>query len=209
MDCTWNQLTSLDLSANTVLSNVNCDNNGLISLDLSANTVLTQLGCFSNQLASLDLSANTVLYKLNCENNELTSLNIRNGNNTNMSTGDFRVNNNSNLTCIKVDDASYSTNNWTNIDVGAYFSTNCPSAIEDFDIFNFEYYPNPVNNTLSVKANESITELIIYDILGQELMHISPNNNEQYIDMSSFNSSTYFMKVIINNTTKTFKILKQ
>ena len=72
-----NQLTSLDLSRNTVLESLNCSNNQLRSLDLSRNTVLESLDCSDNHLTSLDLSRNTVLKEFDCSNNQLTSLDIR------------------------------------------------------------------------------------------------------------------------------------
>ena len=67
--CYYNQLTSLDVSANTALTELECDDNQLTSLDVSANTALTELYCLSNQLTSLDVSANTALTFLECEDN--------------------------------------------------------------------------------------------------------------------------------------------
>ena len=71
-----NSLTSLDVSGCTVLTELSCPFNQLTSLDLSANTALTGLSCSSNQLTTLDVSANTALTELSCENNQLTTLDI-------------------------------------------------------------------------------------------------------------------------------------
>ena len=76
LSCYYNQLTSLDISANTALTELSCPFNQLTSLDLSANTALTGLSCSSNQLTTLDVSANTALTELSCENNQLTTLDI-------------------------------------------------------------------------------------------------------------------------------------
>ena len=62
---------------------------------------------------------------LDISDNQLTSLNIKNGNNENFTV--FDATGNSSLTCIKVDNATYSTENWTNIDTGASFSAYCDS----------------------------------------------------------------------------------
>ena len=80
------------------------------------------MSCEVNQLTSLDVSQNTALTVLGCSNNELTCLNLKNGNNTNMG---CLVTQNPNLTCIEVDDPNFSTQNWTDIDPGVTFSTNC------------------------------------------------------------------------------------
>src|SRR5574344_2784147 len=56
LDCSFNSLTSLDVSKNTLLTLLNCNNNKLTSLDVSENTSLTSLYCDNNQLTSLDVS---------------------------------------------------------------------------------------------------------------------------------------------------------
>ena len=125
--CAYNQLTSLDVSNNTALTWLNCGSNPLSFLDLSVNTALTYLYCYNNPLTSLDVSNNTALTQLDCSNNPLTSLDLRNGNNTNITY--FNTTNNPNLTCIDVDDPTYSTVNWTIIDSWTAFSSNCATAL--------------------------------------------------------------------------------
>ena len=78
LDCSSNQLTVLDLSNNSELTKLNCNNNQLTVLDLSNNSKLTTLYCGSNQLTSLDLSNNSELTKLACYSNKLTSLDLSN-----------------------------------------------------------------------------------------------------------------------------------
>lgn len=76
LSCYYNQLTSLDISANTALTTLWCYNNSLTSLDVSGCTALTELSCPFNQLTSLDLSANTALTGLSCSSNQLTTLDV-------------------------------------------------------------------------------------------------------------------------------------
>ncbi len=76
LDCSDNQLTSLDVSGCTSLTRLSCSNNQLTSLDVSGCTSLTKLDCYGNQLTSLDVSKNTALTKLECYDNRLTSLNL-------------------------------------------------------------------------------------------------------------------------------------
>ena len=74
--CYSNSLSSLDVSHNTQLTELNCRNNSLNSLDISHNTQLTELSCYSNSLSSLDVSHNTKLEILSCNNNILTALDL-------------------------------------------------------------------------------------------------------------------------------------
>ena len=74
--CRDNQLTSLDLSNNTALTELWCVGNQLTSLDVSNNIALTDLDCDDNQLASLNVSGCAALTDLSCANNPLTSLDV-------------------------------------------------------------------------------------------------------------------------------------
>jgi hypothetical protein len=121
--CYGNDLTSLDVSGATALNELHCENNQLTSLDVNNNIALGYFSCAYNQLTSLDVSNNIALGYFSCAHNQLTSLDARNGNNSN--TFPFEVTNNPNLTCINVDNAVWSTANWTNIDSQHYFSNNC------------------------------------------------------------------------------------
>ena len=76
LDCSYNFLTSLDVSQNAALTRLDCSDNKLPSLDVSQNTELTSLNCGYNQLTSLDVSQNTELTSLNCGYNQLTSLDV-------------------------------------------------------------------------------------------------------------------------------------
>ncbi|WP_108807442.1 cadherin domain-containing protein [Aquimarina spinulae] len=122
--CSSNNLTSLDISKNTALTLLQCNNNRLTSLDLSKNIKLDNLNCGWNRMTSLDLSKNTALTRLIFEvNPQLVSLYMKNGNNNIL--GTVRLQNNSNLTCIEVDDptASYLAN-WQK-DAAASYSSDC------------------------------------------------------------------------------------
>ena len=66
--CYSNQLTVLDVSKNTALSELNCSNNKLTAVDVSKNTALTYLSVEWNQLTVLDISHCAALKKLVLEN---------------------------------------------------------------------------------------------------------------------------------------------
>ena len=78
LDCSSNPLSSLDVSKNTLLTFLDCSSNPLSSLDVSKNTQLQTLSCSFNKLSSLDVSKNTQLKRLYCFVNNLTSLNVSN-----------------------------------------------------------------------------------------------------------------------------------
>ncbi|MBE5970608.1 MAG: hypothetical protein E7242_10290 [Lachnospiraceae bacterium] len=76
LDCSYNQITSMDLTKNTALQTLLCYNNQMTSLDLSKNTALKALFCKENQITSMDLTKNTALQTLKCGKNQLTSMDL-------------------------------------------------------------------------------------------------------------------------------------
>jgi Leucine-rich repeat (LRR) protein len=71
-----NKLTSLDVSNNTALRELNCSHNQITSLEISGSTNLRKLVCPSNRLTNLDVSQNLKLDYLYCEDNRLTNLDV-------------------------------------------------------------------------------------------------------------------------------------
>ncbi len=56
LNCSFNQLSNLNLSQNTSLTHLECDNNQLTSLDLSQNTALVNLICYYNNLSNINVT---------------------------------------------------------------------------------------------------------------------------------------------------------
>jgi len=107
----------------------------LITLDVSQNILLESLNCTGNQLTYLDLSNNAALISLVCPENQLTVLDVRNNSNI----LSLNTTNNLNLSCINVDDSTFSATNWiNNIDPQHYFSNNCSgtTAIDETPVTN-------------------------------------------------------------------------
>ncbi len=73
LDCFRNDISSLDVSKNTQLERLSCGSNNLTTLDVSKNTQLERLSCYKNRLSSLDVSKNTQLKTLSCHGNAFTT----------------------------------------------------------------------------------------------------------------------------------------
>ena len=83
LDCSYNYLTTLDISSNTSLLTLNCYYNRLTTLDISSNTALEVLTCGSNRLTTLDISSNIDLHMLDCSDNYMPDENAIKGLDTN------------------------------------------------------------------------------------------------------------------------------
>ena len=83
-------------------------------------------------------------------------------------------------------------------------------SVNQFDNSSaFTYYPNPVNNTLTLNAQNNIEDVRMYNMLGQEVMNAQPQAVDSDIDMSSLETGTYFVQVTIASMTKTVRVVKQ
>ena len=76
LDCSYNQLTELNMTQNADVKTLNCYRNQLTALNVTGCTALTQLKCDVNKLTELDVSTNTALIELICGSNQLTELNM-------------------------------------------------------------------------------------------------------------------------------------
>ena len=214
--CYGNQLTSLDVSACSALTSLDCSGmQSLTNLDVSACTALTSLDCIYNQsLTNLDLSACTALTYLNCQYTQLTSLDVRNGNNTNLT--EFYSSNNLNLTCINVDDSTWSTANWTvanyNIDSQHYFSNNCSGAgISDInESYSLMLYPNPTNGDFTITGLEllgTVSSLTLNDMNGKVVKVLDTKATK--FSMSLIKPGFYFLNIVSGNKQEVLKIVKE
>ena len=131
LNCSDNQLTSLDVSQNTNLNYLYCSNNQITNLVL--NMLAHEISCAFNQLTNLDVSGLGYYSLLVCSDNQLTTLDLTSMTNSPTQMV-FSAVNNPNLTCINVDSNKVfeATMSWGSIDSQHYFSNNCnPSAIQE------------------------------------------------------------------------------
>ncbi|MGH1386812.1 hypothetical protein [Kordia sp.] len=129
-------ITAIDVSNNPAIEELRVNGTDVTALDLSNNPNIITLRVNGTNITSLDLSNQTAFKNLFASDTNLNYLNVKNGNNTNV--GTFSIANNPSLSCVVVDDAAYSTTNWTNIDTGivSFSDTYCRyTAIPDT---NFE-----------------------------------------------------------------------
>ena len=101
---------------------------------------------------------------------------------------------------------SINANNYFFLDTFNYIDDVHPLVLgtQDFDALGFRSALN--NDILTLRANEEISNVSIYNMLGQEVYRSSTNTSS--IDMSSYANGTYIVKVNIAGTEGTVKIVK-
>ena len=212
LNCGENQITNLDISNNTNLHDVFCKDNFLTQLNTDNNPNLDRLSCYNNQLIYLDLTNNYNLTQLLCYSNQLKEIDIRNGANTNLYI--FNTTNNPDLTCIFVDNASWSYANWTFIDPNSHFVETQEECDEITEVRNefiedseFIIQPNPVENSFIISPIEDVVEIRIYNLLGQL---VDTHKLKNQYSVSHLEDGVYFVFIEIENRNVICrKIIKQ
>jgi hypothetical protein len=110
-------------------------------------------------------------------------------------------------------DAGNWDNSYSNINTGSYLVDDIKFAtslsIAKFDKSNIKMYPNPTKNTLTIEANSTIQKISVYNILGQEVMAMSPINNSATLQTSALQKGVYMLKTDVNGNSYTSKIIKE
>ena len=83
---------------------------------------------------------------------------------------------------------------------------------QDFEFGNFlTLYPNPTTETLHLKKSAaiSVSSIIIYNMLGQQLIVIPNANSTETVDVSSLGIGNYFLKIQSDKGASIAKFVKQ
>jgi hypothetical protein len=79
----------------------------------------------------------------------------------------------------------------------------------DFDTNSFSAYPNPVKDVLNLNFTQNISQVAVYNLLGQKVLAMDMNATKGQVDMSNLATGTYLVKVNTENAVKTIKVIKQ
>jgi hypothetical protein len=74
---------------------------------------------------------------------------------------------------------------------------------------NLSYSPNPVVDKLTIANSEKITQINVYNLVGQKVMSLLPNQLSTSLDMSNLNSSVYMVEVISDAKKASVKVIKR
>jgi len=100
----------------------------------------------------------------------------------------------------------YGNNATINFQVSAYSAT---LGLGDNKIEGFKLYPNPANDILNFSAQQTINDVRIYSLLGQEVMRIQPNTIKSQVDISNLSTGMYVVKVQVGDKIGSYRIIKQ
>lgn len=80
---------------------------------------------------------------------------------------------------------------------------------KEFNSAAFTYYPNPVKDVLTLAYSQDISNVTVYNMVGQPVMTQQINAVEGRINMSNLADGTYMVNVTFGNTVKTIRVIKK
>ena len=107
------------------------------------------------------------------------------------------------LTFVFTSDGSVTREGWE-----ATVTCGTLSTVEVETSTLFTYYPNPVNNTLTLNAQKVISNVAVFNMLGQQVIRTAPNAVSNDVDMSNLQSGAYFVQVTIGQAVETVRVIK-
>jgi len=119
-------------------------------------------------------------------------MDIKNGNKT--AIGIFNTLNNPSLGCIQVDDAAYSTANWTQIDATTQFYEDCSLGIDNLSFYESVVWPNPTSSLLRLAKKDAVA-YTVYSTNGKQVLQ-GPTFPSEGLDISGLKNGVYFLKLI-------------
>lgn len=79
-----------------------------------------------------------------------------------------------------------------------------------FDLKNLMAYPNPVGDILTINNNTDLSEIAVYNLLGQKLISQKAEDEEARVNVSGLSAGSYTVKVITaTGASAALKIMKQ
>ena len=73
---------------------------------------------------------------------------------------------------------------------------------------NLKYWPNPVRDFFNISHTDEITNIAVYNVMGQQVLAENIDSKSAQLDFSGFKSGSYFVKINTNLETKTVKLIR-
>ncbi|WP_264558059.1 T9SS type A sorting domain-containing protein [Flavobacterium sp. N1718] len=100
----------------------------------------------------------------------------------------------------------YSNDNVAPFSLSAYDAS---LTAPGFDADSFLAYPNPVTTVLNLSYTKNISNVAVFNLLGQQVLAKAVSATATQMDMTPLAAGTYLVKVTVDGAVKTLKVVKQ
>lgn len=89
------------------------------------------------------------------------------------------------------------------------FTIDATQSNVSIEELGFTFYPNPVKDVLNINGLQTIDSASVMNMLGQQVMNVSPGVTNAQIDMSTLSAGVYLVQVTTNSRTSTIRVVKE
>jgi len=85
----------------------------------------------------------------------------------------------------------------------------CKNSVNDINNIDFSIVPNPATDKITILSKGNLNKIEVINFLGQTVFSQSLSGNESTLNISTFNSGIYFVRVTTDNGTNVQKFVKK
>jgi hypothetical protein len=91
-----------------------------------------------------------------------------------------------------------------------YFTSETNLSVNDIDLASIKVFPNPTNSIWNIKtSNHVISSVKVFDVLGKNIISLSPNSNNFSIDSNNLKAGLYFAQIsTLEGKTSSIKLVR-
>lgn len=82
-------------------------------------------------------------------------------------------------------------------------------SVSDFEAANIKMFPNPASTFFTLEAPQNVEKVIVHNLLGQEVINLTPNNQLSTVDISALETGIYIVKVSIEGRISSSRLVKK
>jgi hypothetical protein len=110
---------------------------------------------------------------------------------------------------LNIGSSTFPVFRWRNVNTPGNFGTySTVLSTSDFESNSFTFYPNPSRDIINFSSKNTIENITIYNVLGQEVLFKEVNFSDFVLDLINLSSGTYVGKVSTNGKSQTIKLIK-
>lgn len=92
---------------------------------------------------------------------------------------------------------------------GIDIDQNAALSISDQEVSQFKAFPNPTQNSWTIKTTQIVDEIQIFDVLGKKVIGLIPDAREFDIDASQLPNGIYFARLTSPSGINSIKLVKE
>jgi hypothetical protein len=94
-------------------------------------------------------------------------------------------------------------------DLGSVVVTDMVLGLNEFDATSVKTFPNPAQDVFNITSQDAVTNVAVFNVLGQKVLDLAPNAAVVALNISGLNAGVYVAQISTTAGTKTTKFVKK